>query len=600
MKLGPRDASPEPEAVTWRERSAHPPVLDAPSVDSAIPVAMAADLAAFYKEALEQAAIVEISDPLGTILSANDRFCEISGYSRGELVGANHRLLRSGEHDRAFFQDMRQTIARGRVWRGEICNRAKDGARYWVDTTIVPHRQRGGGIERFMAIRFDITAQKLAEERLLRLATVDPLTDLPNREGFLHSLDEVIGAPAPRGRIVVGLLDIDHFKDINDSLGHPAGDGALREIALRLRAAMGRDDAIARIGGDEFGVILRNCGSDDEIRERIRRIFGAFTAPVPVGRTERLLSASCGLAMVPGEGGSRSELLRNADIALHEAKANGRGRAELFGIEMQEHAQRRADMRDAFARGLGVGEFVVHYQPIVTLGGAVPLAMEALLRWNHPERGLVSPLHFLEALADEHLAAQVGGFVLGEVIGQMERWRRAGVPFASVSVNATLGDFRSGRYVDTILAAITQRRIVPSDICVEISEDMLVGRGGSRARAEIKRLHAAGVAVAFDDFGTGFASLRHLRDLPVEVVKIDKSFVCAIERDDADRAVVSNVIALAHRLGKTVTAEGVETLPQAQILEMLGCDRIQGFLIAPALPPREIEPMLAAGMPLQL
>ena len=557
---------------------------------------MDAELAQFYREAVDSAAIVEVSDVAGTILSVNGKFCEISGYARDELVGANHRLLSSGEHDREFFRKMREAIARGRIWHGEICNRARNGELYWLKTTIVPHRRQVGGIQHFIAIRFDITAQKLAEDRLRHLANIDSLTELPNRHNFVRGLAAIVEGPERAcRRTAVGIVDVDHFKDINDSLGHVAGDKLLRELAVRLRTALGRQDEIARLGGDEFGLILRDLASEEDLRRRVDGIFAAIAEPLPVGTSERLLTASIGLAMVPADVSDRGELLKNADIALHEAKANGRGRAEVFDDEMQEAVLRRADLRNAFERGLHVGEFVVHYQPIVTPDGDSPAAMEALLRWNHPEHGLIRPPQFIEALADEHLAAQVGGYVMGEVIAQIGTWRRAGVPFASISVNATLGDFRSGRYVDTVLAAIARGLIVPSDICIEITEDVLVGRSGSCARAEMERLHQAGVTIAFDDFGTGFASLRHLRDMPVQTVKIDKSFIRSIADDSADRAIVKNVIELAHCLGKSVTAEGVETLEQAGILKEMGCDRIQGFLIAPAIPPCEIEPLLRAN-----
>ena len=561
--------------------------------EAALRASMAADLAAFYQEALDSAAIVEVTDLAGTILSVNDKFCEISGYSRRELVGVNHRILSSGEHDQAFFERMFDTLTRGRIWQGEICNRAKDGKLYWLETTIVPHRRRGGEIERFIAIRFDITAQKQAEDRLRWLANIDALTELPNRHSFVRGLAGAIAeSQAAGGQMAVGIMDIDHFKDINDSLGHGAGDLLLRELAIRLRAVLGRHDEVARLGGDEFGLILRNCRTEAELQHRIDRIFSTFADPLPIGSTERLLTASIGLVVVPASGGNRGDLLKNADIALHEAKANGRGRAEVFDGEMQEQVRRRAELRDSFERGLHVGEFVVHYQPIIPLSAGKPASMEALLRWNHPERGMVRPPQFLDALADEHLAAQVGGYVLDEVIAQIVRWRAERVPFAYISVNATLGDFRSPRYVDKILDAIEEGEITAGDIYVEITEDVFVGRQGSCALAEIERLHRAGVGIAFDDFGTGFASLRHLRDLPVQVVKIDKSFIRAIAEDSADRAIVRSVIDLAHSLGKTVTAEGVETAEQASVLDTLGCDRIQGFLIAPAIPPAEIEAIL--------
>lgn len=595
MKLNFRDDFPEIAART--DRPAGPG--DRRMLDEAVmPASMAVDLASFYQEALDEAAIIEITDCAGTILSVNEKFCEISGYPRAELIGANHRMLRSGQHDRAFFRQILHELVRGRVWHGQICNRAKNGELYWVDTTIVPHRRRDGRVERFMAIRFDITARKQAEEGLERLKHADPLTELPNQRSFVREVEAIVaGARSERGRVAIGILDLDHFREINDSLGYRAGNQLLREFALRLRTILPDDDGIARLGGDGFGLILRDCVSDADIHARVARIFEAFAAPLSVGETERLLSASLGLAMVPAEGGCRTELLKNAEIALYEAKANGRGRVELFSDAMHEDILRRAELRDAFERGLRIGEFVVHYQPIVTLRGDVPMAMEALLRWNHPELGLIRPPQFIEALTDEHLAAQVGGYVLHEVIAQIQEWRDAAVRVASIAVYATLGDFRSRHFVDTILAAIARGDIAPGDICVEINEDVLVGRGGGCARAEIERLHAAGVPIAFDDFGTGFASLRHLRDLPVDVVKIDKSFIHAIVDDSADRAIVSNVIELAHRLGKSVTAEGVETPAQAKVLETLGCDRIQGFLIAQAIPPRGIEEMLRSMPP---
>lgn len=548
------------------------------------------DMASFYKEALDEAAIVAVTDARGTILSVNGKFCELSGYSSEELVGNNHRILKSGLHGGEFFRNMYRTIAQGGIWHGEICNRAKNGKLYWVDTTIVPHRGPDGTIESYTAIRFDITPQKTAEERLWRLANLDSLTELPNRMKFMDDLDAMItNSGNPPGGIVVGLMDLDHFKDINDSLGHAAGDQLLREVASRIRDVMGNEDEIARLGGDEFALLFRNCHSRTDKEERIARIFAALGAPMVICGTERSLSASIGVARFPNEGENSSELLKNADIALYAAKAKGRARAEIFSERMRERVQRRAELRSRFESGLRAGEFRVMYQPILPLHDQGAISMEALLRWSHPERGLIQPPEFIEALADETLAAMVDSFVLEHVLGQIQQWRAKGLPFGSIAVNATLGDFRTAAYVDRILFAIKHGMIDRQDLCVEITEDMLLGRGGGRARIEIERLNNAGVRVAFDDFGTGFASLRHLRDLPVEMVKIDKSFICALEDNPADRAIVMSVIELAHRLGKQVTAEGVETRAQSAILELLGCDRIQGYLVAPALSAPELE-----------
>lgn len=552
-----------------------------------------ADLASFYKDALDQAAIVAVTDPKGTILSVNDRFCEISGYSEAELIGGNHRIVHSGVHPREFFVQMYRTIGRGEVWHGEICNRARDGSLYWVDTTIVPHRDSDGEIESFTAIRFDITRQKVAEQRLWRMANLDPLTDLPNRLKFIRDLESLVDPVTGSGSsVAIGLLDLDNFKDINDSLGHSAGDVVLKEVGRRLRDVIMPEDVIARLGGDEFALMLFGCAERHALHERVMGIMESLRQRVWIDGRERRISASLGIARYPADGCNTSELIKNADIALYDAKAKGRDRAQIFNEQMKARVQNRAELLAQVEHGLTANEFMIQYQPIVPLDPALPVSFEALLRWRHPRFGQILPAAFADALAEESIAAAVGTFVLDEVLVQIAEWRAAGVPFGSIAINATLGDFRSPRFVDQILTAISAGRIAKGDICVEITEGMLLGRGGKRARAEIVRLADAGLRVAFDDFGTGFASLSHLRDLPIDLVKIDKSFVMALE-EPSNRAIVTSVIDLAHRLGKKVTAEGVETTQQAAILKALGCDNIQGFLMAPALPSGSVALFLA-------
>lgn len=561
--------------------------------DSEQQVRAAEDRARFYKDALDEAAIVAVTDAKGTILSVNGKFCELSGFSEAELIGANHRILRSGVHDRNYFQHMYRTIARGDVWHGEICNRAKNGKFYWVDTTIVPHRGCEGRIESYTAIRFDITPQKVAEERLWRLANIDALTGLPNRLKFMRDLDEIVADRVNHvNGIVVALMDIDHFKDINDSFGHPAGDELLREVGNRIRAALDEGDIIARLGGDEFALIFRNCPTRADKDARVARIFASLAAPMTICDSEQKLSASLGATRFPEEGLCGKDLLKNADIALYSAKAKGRNRAEMFSERMRNVVQRRAELRNRVEAGLRNCEFLVEYQPIVPVSSTTPICMEALLRWRDPRAGRLEPESFAEALNDEGLAALVDAFVLEEVLTQIRAWRMAKIPFGSISVNTTLGDFRTAAYVDRILLALVNAEIEKEDLCIEITEGMVLGRGGSRARVEIERLHVAGFRIAFDDFGTGFASLRHLRDLPIDLVKIDKSFIRSLEDDQADRAVVTSIIELAHRLGKKVTAEGVETNAQAAILELLGCDNIQGYLMSRPLPAEEVPAFL--------
>lgn len=569
---------------------------DAQEVDMSgiLPSQHAGDWAAFYKEALDEAAIVAMTAPDGTIISVNQKFCEISGYREHELIGANHRLLQSGMHDHAFWRDFYQTITRGLVWHGKICNRAKSGHHYWVDTTVVPHKDANGRIHSYTAIRFDITPQKVAEERLWKLANTDPLTGLPNRRCFLENLQALTDTGAENG-IILGLMDIDNFKGLNDSLGHTVGDHILQHVATRIREALNDEDIVARLGGDEFALILRHCASNTEAEERIARIEDALSELIPLGRDSRRVSASLGLTRFPEGGATANELVKHADIALYKAKANGRNRTEFFTDSMREEVTRHTELLHRFETALLNHELEVHYQPAMPLTPQAPFKMEALVRWRHPEQGLLYPPQFMDALLDERLATMADFHVLETVLRDIRRFHADGAKPQMVTINATTGDFRSPHFIARILTAIEDGEIAPANLCVEITEGMILDDRGSMARSGIEKLHAYGVLIAFDDFGTGYASLRDLHDLPVDFIKIDKSFIVSLATDAANRAIVQTVIELAHHLGKRVVAEGVDDAAKLAILREFGCDSIQGFLISPAQPYDTIRQFLLDG-----
>lgn len=534
-----------------------------------------AALADFQREAIDAAAIVAVTDRRGRIRSVNAKFCELSGYSEAELIGANHRIVHSGMHDRAFFQNLYRTISAGRVWHDVICNRAKSGRLYWVDTTIVPHRDGSG----YTAIRFDVTPQKEAEQRLWMLANIDSLTDLPNRRRFMELLAE---RTAGGECFVTAILDLDHFKDVNDSEGHDAGDRLLTAVAATLRGQLAEGELVARLGGDEFALILA-AEDVNQMTVRLDRIVAAVGARRSDGIADWTVQASLGAALFPHHGTSKHDLLKCADMALYAAKQSGRGCVRLFEPRFREAAEQRAGLRAAVQQALAQGEMFILYQPIVDLAGERPLAFEALLRWRRTDGSIQTPAVFGEVFDDEQIAADIGNFVLGQVLAQIERWRADGVAFQSIAINATLGDFRSPAFVDRIVAAVESGRIRHDQLCVEITEGMLLDRGGRAVRAAVERLDACGIDIAFDDFGTGFASLTHLRQLPIGHVKIDRSFIEAICAGGKDKVIVESVIDLAHRLGLKVVAEGVEQRGQAEMLRDLECDSIQGFLVAPAL-----------------
>ena len=531
-------------------------------------LATLAQIAAFHRQALDAAAILAVTDRNGTITSVNSKFCEISGYSREELIGANHRILRSGKHDRAFFVGMYKCIARGEIWHGVICNRNKAGRLYWVDTTIVPHRDRSG----YTAIRFDVTPQKEAEQRLWLHANKDELTKLPNRRRILSLLDDA-----------VAIVDIDHFKDVNDNGGHDAGDRLLKNVAMLLSQDLGENEFVGRLGGDEFAILLRNCGDDRSLEERLARIatrdFSANAVP-PLPWT---VNASVGAARFDRDGQTSGELIQHADMALYAAKQSGRACARLFETRFRVEADERSSLRSRIKGALANGEISVYYQPIVGLMQDAPINFEALLRWQDPENGCRSPASFMSVFNDEQVAIAIGQFVLASVIRQIETWNRSGFQVGSVAINATLGDLRTSAFADVLLKAIGEGRVRSDQICIEITEGMLLDRGARAVRSAIERLHSSGIKIAFDDFGTGFASLTHLRALPIDHVKIDRSFVEPLCHEHKDRMIVESVIDLAHKLGMHVVAEGVENDAQAAALRAMECDSIQGFLIAPAL-----------------
>jgi len=544
-------------------------------------------------EADRRAAMVVLTDIAGKIISANARFCEISGYSESELLGSRYRDLQSVDLSPAQLGEKLRCLVGGGIWEGEQCNQTKSGDTYWVQTTIVPNKNRQDEITSYTHIQFDITDQKQDALDPDYFAKFDYLTHLPNRVSFFRELDHAIARLSLEpGNIFLGVLDLDNFKHINDSLGHTAGDEVLIEIGRRLNETIGAGDTLARLGGDEFAFILRVGRRETDWRDSVERLLARVRDPLALPSGEIRVTASIGLVRMTGPTTEGLDLLRYADIALYAAKESGRNRVELCAQPMLDKVERQALLRDNFNVGLNRGEFTIFYEPIVGLHGQSPPHFEALFRWHHPEGGLLPASDFQEIFSEESLAGQVGRFVIGEVIAQIAAWRAAHVPFAAISVNTTIADFRTPLFVDEILGAIAKGVISSADISVEITEDVLISDGAHCVRAEMSRLHQAGVKLLFDDFGTGYASLRHLRDMPISTVKIDQSFIRSIGDDEVDRGVVEHIISLSHFLGKQVIAEGVESSQQLDLLREIGCDAIQGYFVSRGQPADQI-PLLA-------
>lgn len=525
--------------------------------------------------------MVAVTDARGAIVQVNDRFCAISEYVRQDLIGKNFKAFCSNIHGKDFFSYMYFIVSRGNVWRGEISNRSRSGEIYWVDATIVPCVDKNKSVVGYICIQFDITSKKQAQFDLERASSIDDLTGLPNRKAFTKRAESDLDNKD--AITVVGLMDLDNFKDINDSLGHKAGDDVLRTIAARVDDALDEGDLISRLGGDEFAILLSRCRDYEDIANRVSRILDAVRRPLRIGEHDREVTASIGLSQSPKDGSLARQLLRRSDIALYAAKDNGRDIAALFDINMEKAVNRNTQLRQRIQKGIRNNEFIVYFQPIVDLHSGDHLGFEALLRWKRPDGSVESAGRFIDALRDDAIGASVGVFVLEAVVGQIEQWRKNHIQFGSVAINTTQANFRSDHFVDQILRTIARGKIERGDIEIEITERVLLGSSGHHVRHAIERLHKAGIRIVFDDFGTGFASLTHLGELPVHGIKIDRSFVKAIETNSRDRAIVKAVISLAHDLGMRVTAEGVEREEQRAVLHHLGCDSIQGFLISPGI-----------------
>lgn len=559
------------------------------------------ELEPVIRNALDTAAIIARTNVKGEIIFVNKRFCEISGYSESELLGQDHRLLRSGQHDKTFFRAMYRDIARGRTWHGEICNRRKDGSLYWVDTTIVPHFDDEGKPDSYTAIRFDITQRKQIErelqdnrDRLEEVVNTDDLTGIPNRRHFQHYLTEKLAEYGAASKpVCLALLDLDFFKEVNDMFGHDAGDRLLQILAERLRGLASERVFIARLGGDEFAMVLTGMECD-EVAELLRSVLEAVRAPFSFDGGKRHGTASMGVAYFPEHAEDPENLFKQTDIALYNAKDLGRDRCVVYRSEFRDALLKRNELLAEIEAGLEQDQFELFYQPLVKPDPDMPASLEALLRWHHPRLGTLSPVSFTEAMKEPGIQAAIGTFVMRRAIADCARFISQGLRFSRIAINLTNGDLRSDAFINMFFELCDKAGISPSRFSVEVTEGMFLAASPAQIQHRLSRFHQAGVEIALDDFGTGYASLSHLRQLPFDRLKIDRSFVANILKSHEDLAIVRGIVGIAHSLGKRITAEGVETREQAELLLCIGCNSLQGWYFSKAVPAGQLSAALAA------
>lgn len=536
--------------------------------------------------AIDQAVIVAITDPKGQITYANDDFCRISGYTREELLGQNHRILNSGTHPKSLFRDLYRQIANGQVWRGELCNKAKNGSLYWVDTTIVPQLGPDGKPVAYMSIRIDVTARKLAESKISHMASHDPLTGLGNRAALNKKLDKALAhMRRHQGTFAVLFLDLDGFKNINDSLGHAAGDELLKELAGRLRSTLNGADFLARLGGDEFAIVQASELNQREAAISLAvRVLEAAAKPFNLAGHRVTIGTSIGIALAPEHGTTSGDLLQKADIALYCVKAKGRNNFRFFdeeiGRDSAAQIQRLNELRDALARN----EFELHYQPVFDARTCRPCGAEALVRWRHPVKGLILPDHFIPLAEKSGLMEPLGEWILETACKDAASWPS----HIKVAVNVSTVQFQTKTLLDIVLCSLVESGLPPERLELEITETLLMQNMESNSLV-IQQLKNVGISIALDDFGTGYSSLSYLTQLPIDKVKIDKSFTQGLTQQGNSAAIVASILALAHGLDITVTAEGVETEQQLELLRVAGAHQVQGNLLGSPQPATELD-----------
>lgn len=542
-----------------------------------------------YRRAVDAAAIFSETDLDGRITYVNDLFCKVSGYSREELVGADHKILSSGLHPPEFFNSLWRTIALGQVWKGEICNRAKDGTLYWVDSTMVPLLDDATGrVTRYVSIRFDVSESRQLLHSLQWRVGHDVLTGLPNRAFLSDLLNQALAFSRQENiPLAVCMLDLDGFKAVNDGYGHACGDLLLVEVASRLRTIVRGEDVVARLAGDEFVLILRYVRDIQELRAALHRVLSAISTPYLIQGKEINVFASIGVTLFPADNDDADTLLRHADQAMYVAKQSGRNRFHLFDVSRDREVKATHQTVELVRHALSCGELCLHFQPKVNMRTGTVVGFEALLRWQHPQRGLVGPNEFLPLVEETDLIVDIGEWVMDQVMTQLQQWQVLGRGWP-ISVNIAARHFQRADFVERVKALLARYpQVAPQLLDLEIVESVAI-ENIEHVSDCLQACQALGVQFSLGDFGTGHASLSYLKRLCTQTIKIDRVFVADILQDQNDLALAQALIGLARAFGRKVVAEGLETREHGEVLMGLGCDVAQGYFIAQPMPAQDV------------
>lgn len=531
---------------------------------------------------------VMITDAKGAIVYVNPAFQVVTGYHADDVIGLRPNFLQSGIHDRAFYEQMWKTIAEKGQWSGEIWNQRKDGDVYPEWLLILAVYGEHGKAERYIGIFTDISDQKSAEEELRKLAHQDSLTGVANRYHYQTRMASIIETSATYNqKVAMFFLDLDRFKQINDTFGHKAGDDLLIDMTNRLKRLLSTKDFIARLGGDEFSIALVNIRHPREAFALAEAIIASFSTPFRIAGQDIYMSTSIGISFFPEDGQDVDTLIRNADKAMYHSKQKGRNRFSVYHMDMNVETKEALTMETELRRAIERDELTIYYQPQIDLLQKKAVGAEALIRWHNKHYGQVPPDVFIPIAEETGLIIPIGQWVLRQVCRDLHTMSQYGLSIPSIAVNVSALQFLQDGFVEAVRTILYEENIPPQLIDLELTESTVMPDAPSSIQrlAELKSL---GFTLSIDDFGTGYSSLSYLRRFPIDQLKIDKSFIQLIDQSEDDASIVEAIITMAHRLHLKVVAEGVENDRQLQLLETESCDLVQGYFYSKPIPLTEL------------
>ncbi|MCU7860624.1 MAG: EAL domain-containing protein [Candidatus Thiodiazotropha sp. (ex Lucinoma kastoroae)] len=538
---------------------------------------------------------VLITDSNGVINSVNPAFTEITGYSEQEIITQHPRILISDRHPPEFFEELWDNVRNTGSWRGEVWNQRKNGEVYPVWMTISCVRDEQGSVMHYVAVFSDITSIKQTQSQLEHLAHHDSLTNLPNRLLFEDRLEHAIAqAKRQKRQLAVLFLDLDRFKNINDSLGHAMGDELLKEVAARLQKILRDDDTAARLGGDEFTVLVENIEDPSQAAVVAAKIQEKFKAPFKIAGRELHVTTSIGISIYPEDGKDVADLTKNADAAMYQAKEQGRNNYRYYTSELTRTAFERLLLETELRSALHQNQLLLYYQPQISLNNGEMTGAEAVLRWHHPRLGIIPPARFIPLAEESGLIHEIGNWVLQEACAQTRYLNKQGLFQGRMAINLSVRQIMQTDLILRFEQIIADSGCPPTMLQLEVTEGIFMGQM-QHSVPVLDVFKKLGVSIAIDDFGTGYSSLSYLKQLPIDKLKIDRSFIRDMPHDSDAVAITQAIVSLGKNLGLRITAEGIETMAQQSLLQKMGCQEGQGYLYSPPVPAETFEEMLLEG-----